>query len=258
MTFLDIRLIDIIDIVLVAFLLYKLYKLIKGTVALNIFIGIFSFIILWLVIKSLNMRLSSSILDSVVNVGVLAIIILFQQEIRRFLLLIGNRYNWIQRFSIDKLFESKDSGIISIYIKPIIEACEELAETRTGALIIVTQKSELREFAETGEFIKGIITKQLLTTIFFKNSPLHDGAVIISHNKVTAAGCILPVSQNMSLPKEYGLRHRAGLGISESTDALAIIISEETGKISAFQNAKGMFNLSTKQLEELLEKTMKR
>jgi len=258
MTFLDIRLIDIIDIVLVAFLLYKLYKLIKGTVALNIFIGIFSFIIFWLVIKSLNMRLSSSILDSVVNVGVLAIIILFQQEIRRFLLLIGNRYNWLQRFSIDKIFESKDSGIISIYIKPIIEACQELAETKTGALIIVTKKSDLREFAETGEVIKGIITKQLLTAIFFKNSPLHDGAVIISHNKVTAAGCILPVSQNMSLPKEYGLRHRAGLGISESTDALAIVISEETGKISAFQNAKGMFNLTVEQLEELLEKTMKR
>lgn len=256
MTFLDIRLIDIIDIVLVAFLLYKLYKLIKGTVALNIFIGIFSFIIFWLVIKSLNMRLSSSILDSVVNVGVLAIIILFQQEIRRFLLLFGNRYNWFQRLSIDKIFESKNSGITSMYITPIVQACEELAKTKTGALIVVTKKSELRDYAETGEVIKGLISRQLLTAIFFKNSPLHDGAVIISHNKVTAAGCILPVSQNMNLPKHYGLRHRAGLGISESTDALAIVVSEETGNISTFQNAKGSFKLTLEQLEKMLEQAM--
>ncbi|MDR2928588.1 MAG: diadenylate cyclase CdaA [Cytophagaceae bacterium] len=256
MTFLDIRLIDIIDIVLVAYLLYKLYKLIKGTVALNIFIGIFAFIIFWLVIKSLNMRLSTSILDSVVNVGVIAIIILFQQEIRRFLLLVGNRYNLSQRLNFEKIFEKKDAGIASVYIKPLLQACESLAATKTGALIVVTRKSELLDFIATGEAIDAIISKQLLTTIFFKNTPLHDGAVIISRNKVKAAGCILPVSQNMTLPKKYGLRHRAAMGITETTDALAIVISEETGKISAFSSAQGTFNLTLEELEKQLEAAM--
>ncbi|MCL2073256.1 MAG: diadenylate cyclase CdaA [Marinilabiliaceae bacterium] len=257
MTFLDIRLIDIIDIIIVAFLLFKLYKLMKGTVAVNIFIGIFAFIIFWLIIKSLNMRLSTSILDSVVNVGVIAIIILFQQEIRRLLLLVGNKYNWVQRFSFEKLFESKSSGITSIYIKPIVQACEDLSITKTGALIIVTNKSELHELTGTGEALNAIISKQLLISIFFKNSPLHDGAVIVGQNKIKAAGCILPLSQNMNLPKNYGLRHRAALGISETTDALAIAVSEETGNISAFRNAKGTFNLDSHQLEKMLEDTMK-
>ena len=257
MTFLEIRLIDIIDIILVAFLLYKMYKMMKGTVAVNIFIGIFAFIIFWLIIKSLNMRLSASILDSVVNVGVIAIIILFQQEIRRLLLLVGNRYNWVQRFSFDRLFESKSSGITSIYIKPIVQACEDLSKTKTGALIIVTNKLELNELIGTGEALHAIISKQLLASIFFKNSSLHDGAVIIGHNKIMAAGCILPLSQNMNLPKNYGLRHRAALGITETTDALAIVVSEETGNISAFQNAKGTFDLNSEQLEKLLEEAMK-
>ena len=162
----------------------------------------------------------------------------------------------MQRLSFDKIFESKDTGITSIYIKPMIQACEELSKTKTGALIVVTKKSELNEFIGTGELINGVISRQLLTTIFFKNSPLHDGAVIISQNKVKAAGCILPLSQNLTLPKNYGLRHRAALGISETTDALVIVISEETGKISAFQNAEGEFNLTMEQLEKLLEKTM--
>jgi uncharacterized protein (TIGR00159 family) len=256
MTFLDIRLIDIIDIVLVAFLLFKLFKLIKGTIAVNIFIGIFVIIIIWLVIKSLNMRLSTSIIESVVNVGILAIIILFQQEIRRFLLLIGNRYNWVQRLSIDKIFEDKNSGITSIYIKPMLQACKDLSKTKTGALIVITQKSELLEFISTGELINGVISPQLLKTIFFKNTPLHDGAVIISQNKIKAAGCILPLSQNLTIPKDYGLRHRAALGISETTDAFVIVISEETGSISAFQNANANFNISIEELEKLLEDRM--
>ena len=257
MTFLEIRLIDIIDILIVAFLLYKLYKLMKGTVALNIFIGIFSFIIFWLIIKSLNMRLSASILDSVVNVGVIAIIILFQQEIRRLLLLVGNKYNWVQRFSFDRLFENKDSGITSIYIKPMVQTCEELSKSKTGALIVVTRKSELHELTATGESINAVISKRLLTSIFVKNSPLHDGAVIISQNKIQAAGCILPISTNLTIPKNYGLRHRAALGISETTDALAIAVSEETGGISAFQDAKAFFKLNSEQLEKMLEEAMK-
>jgi uncharacterized protein (TIGR00159 family) len=257
MTFLGIRLIDLVDIFLVAFLLFKLFKLIKGTVALNIFIGIFAFIVFWLIFKSLNMRLSASILESVVNVGVLAIIILFQHEIRRFLSIMGHRYIWMQRFSLDKIFKNIDSEITSEYIKPLVSACEDLSKGRTGALIVIAQKSELKEFISTGEIINGVISRQLLMTIFFKNSPLHDGAVIISGNKIRAAGCILPLSQDMQLPKNYGLRHRSALGMTETTDAFVIVVSEETGQISAFQNAKGEFNLTIGRLEQVLSEMMR-
>jgi diadenylate cyclase len=253
MTFLDIRLIDIIDIVLVAYLMFRLYKLIKGTVALNIFIGIFAFIVFWLLIKALNMQLSSTILDNFVNVGVLAIIVVFQQEIRRFLLLLGSRYNVAKRFSLDKLFMSKSPGMMTIYIKPVVKTCEELAKTKTGALIVITNSSDLIDYVQTGELINAIISKPLLKSIFIKNSPLHDGAVIISQSKIKAAGCILPVSQNMDLPKHLGLRHRAALGITEATDATSIVVSEETGRISIFRDGKGIYDIDAVELEKLLE-----
>lgn len=252
MTFLEIRLIDIVDIVLVAYLMYKLYKLIKGTVALNIFMGIFAFIVFWLMIKSLNMQLTSTILDTFVNVGVIALIVVFQQEIRRFLMMIGNRYNISNRFSFEKIFESKSPGMMSFYVSPLIRACEDFSKSRTGALIVITKKSELVDFVQTGELINGVISKQLLKSIFFNNSPLHDGAVIISQSKIKAAGCILPVSQNMDLPKHLGLRHRAAMGITESTDAVSIVVSEETGRISFFRNGKGQYNLTSDELEKRL------
>jgi len=252
MTFLEIRLIDIIDIVLVAYLMYKLYKLIKGTVALNIFMGIFAFIVFWLMIKTLNMQLTSTILDTFVNVGVIALIVVFQQEIRRFLMMIGNRYNISNRFSFEKIFESKSPGMMSFYVSPLIRACEDFSKSRTGALIVITKQSELVDFVQTGELINAVISKQLLKSIFFNNSPLHDGAVIISQSKIKAAGCILPVSQNMDLPKHLGLRHRAAMGITESTDAISIVVSEETGRISFFRNGKGQYNLTSDELEKRL------
>jgi len=256
MTFLDIRLIDLVDIVLVAYIMFRLYKLIKGTVALNIFLGIFAFIVLWLLIKSLNMQLSSTILDNFVNVGVLALIIVFQQEIRRFLLLVGSRYNLSQRFSLEGLFVNTSPGMMSFYITPVIKSCEDFSNTKTGALIVISKKSELLDYAQTGELINAVISRQLLKSIFYKNSPLHDGAVIINQSKIKAAGCILPVSQNMELPKQYGLRHRAAMGISEATDALSIVVSEETGHISVFRNGKGDYNITSKQLEKVLEESM--
>ncbi len=252
MTFLEIRLIDVIDIILVAYLMYKLYKLIKGTVALNIFMGIFAFIVFWLMIKTLNMQLTSTILDTFVNVGVIALIVVFQQEIRRFLMMIGNRYNISNRFSFEKIFESKSPGMMSFYVSPLIRACEDFAKSRTGALIVITKQSELVDFVQTGELINAVISKQLLKTIFFKNSPLHDGAVIISQSKIKAAGCILPVSQNMDLPRHLGLRHRSAMGITESTDAFSIVVSEETGRISFFRNGKGQYNLTSDELEKRL------
>lgn len=256
MTFLDIRLIDLVDIVLVAYLMYRLYKLIKGTVALNIFIGIFAFIVFWLLIKALNMQLSSTILDNFVNVGVLALIVVFQQEIRRFLLLIGSRYHLSQRFSLDRLFTNSAPGMMGFYIQPVIKSCEDFSKTKTGALIVITRKSELLDFVQTGELLNAVISRQLLKSIFYKNSPLHDGAVIISQSKIKAAGCILPVSQSMELPKQFGLRHRAALGISEATDAISIVVSEETGKISLFRNGKGEFHLTTEQLGKILETSL--
>lgn len=256
MTFLDIRLIDLVDIVLVAYLMYRLYKLIKGTVALNIFIGIFAFIVFWLLIKALNMQLSSTILDNFVNVGVLALIVVFQQEIRRFLLLIGSRYHLSQRFSLDRLFTNSAPGMMGFYIQPVIKSCEDFSKTKTGALIVITRKSELLDFVQTGELLNAVISRQLLKSIFYKNSPLHDGAVIISQSKIKAAGCILPVSQSMELPKQFGLRHRAALGISEATDAISIVVSEETGKISLFRNGKGEFHLTMEQLGKILETSL--
>ncbi len=257
MTFLDIRLIDLVDIVLVAYLMYRLYKLIRGTVALNIFLGIFAFIIFWLMIKSMNMQLLSTILDNFVNVGVLALIVVFQQEIRRFLLLIGSRYHISQRFSLDRLFVNNNKGMMSIYIQPVIKSCEDFSRSKTGALIIIARKSELLDFVQTGELLNAVISKQLLKSIFYKNSPLHDGAVIINESKIKAAGCILPVSQNMDLPKQYGLRHRAAMGITELTDAVSIVVSEETGHISVYHNGKGNNNLTINELEKILDEAMK-
>ncbi|MDG5800132.1 diadenylate cyclase CdaA [Marinilabiliaceae bacterium ANBcel2] len=257
MTFLDIRLIDIIDIALVAYLMFRLYKLIKGTVALNIFAGIFVFIVFWLMIKALNMELSSTILDNFVNVGVLAIIVVFHQEIRRFLLLMGSKYNIANRFTVDSFFESKSPGMMRFYIKPVVQACGELSKSKTGVLIVITRRSELIDFVQTGELLNAVISRQLLKSIFYKNSPLHDGAVIISKSKVKAAGCILPVSQNMNLPKHLGLRHRAAMGITESTDAASIVVSEENGRISFFKGGKGDINISVEVLEQKLEQLLK-
>ncbi|MBS2098577.1 diadenylate cyclase CdaA [Carboxylicivirga linearis] len=254
MTFLEIRLIDLIDIVLVAYLMYRVYKLIKGTVALNILIGIFAFVLLWLLIKAFNMELSASIMDNFVNVGVLAFIVVFQQEIRRFLILLGSRYNLTSKFSLDKVFMNESKGMMDIYNIPLVRACENLAKTKTGALVVISKESELVDYVQTGELINGVISSQLIENIFFKNSPLHDGAVIITRNKIKAAGCILPVSQNRTLPKKVGLRHRAAMGITEATDAMAIVVSEETGRISFFSKGQMEMGVSSDELKELLSK----
>jgi len=254
MTFLDIRFIDLVDISLVAYLMYRIYKLIRGTVAQNIFFGMFAFIVLWIFIKSLNMELSATILDNIVNVGVIALIVVFQQEIRRFFLLLGTKYNFAHRFSFEKLFSGHSTGVMNFYHKPIVRTCENLAKTKTGAIIVISKKSELLDYVQTGELVNAVISSRLLENIFFKNSPLHDGAVIVAQNKIKAAGCILPVSQSIELPKKYGLRHRAALGVTEATDASAIVVSEETGKISYFHAGEISHGVTPDELETLLEK----
>ncbi len=245
MSFLEFRLIDIIDIVLVAFLMYKLYTMVKGTIALNILIGLFAFVIFWLMIKALKMDLSGSILDNFVNVGVLALIIVFQQEIRRFFLHLGTKYKLY--YTENKVSDHQR------FINQLIKSIESFAKSKTGALIVITKEASLNDMIETGDKIDANISSMLIESIFFKNNPLHDGAIIIQGDRIVAAACILPVSQNYSLPAHMGLRHRAAMGITESTDACSIAVSEERGEITFFINNDYFENITTSELEKYLQ-----
>ncbi len=253
-TFITFRVLDVIDIFLVAFLLYQIYMLIRGTVAINIFIGIFVLYIIWLVVRVLNMELLSSILGQIIGVGVIALIIVFQQEIRRFLLFIGTRYLSKNRFSIENwLFPKQKNLVAPVNIEAIVKACRNMSESKTGALIVIARKSELQYYAETGDIIEADTSSRLIENIFFKNSPLHDGALIIVNDKMRAVRCILPVTENLNVPAHYGMRHRAALGISEHTDALIVVVSEETGKISFGFEGEIKYGISSMELRQLLE-----
>lgn len=255
--FIAIRFLDILDILMVAFLLYQLYMLIRGTVAFNIFIGLFVIYLFWLLVRALNMELIDTLMGQFIGVGVLALIVVFQQEIRRFLLLIGSNNQVNRLLGMDKLFSSdKYKTPSNQQLKMLVKACENMARTYTGALIVVAQKSELREFVRTGEKINARISDALLETIFFKNTPLHDGAVIILGNRIAAARCIMPITDKRDLDPTLGLRHRAALGISEVTDAMAIIVSEEKGKISVAQAGELHLNISLAELSKMLENVL--
>ncbi len=256
--FITMRILDVIDILLVALMLYEIYMLIKGTVAFNIFIGVFVVYVLWFVVKALNMNLLGSIMGQFIGVGVLALIVVFQQEIRRFLLFIGTNYKISHSFGLEKLFASdkiKTSG--NQHIKEIVRACDNMARSKTGALIVIPQNSELKELIRSGEKINAHISDALLETIFFKNTPLHDGAVVIQGNRIAAARCVLPLTEKQDLDPSLGMRHRAGLGISEVTDAMALIISEETGSISIAIGGELKQKVSLVQLTTELEKIIK-
>ncbi|WP_207428241.1 diadenylate cyclase CdaA [Pedobacter sp. SYSU D00535] len=254
LSFLDIRFLDFIDIVLVAIIIYYVYNLIRGTIALNILLGLVIIYLVYVVTKELQMRLLSQILGGFVSVGVLALIIVFQQEIRRFLLLIGKNASlhrnrlWKTVFASKK--EVEKSAVISL--KPIIDACKYMQVTRTGALIVFAKYFDEQYYQNSGEQMDAIISKRLLESIFQKNSPLHDGAVVISEGKIRCASCILPLTDNEKLPPHFGLRHRAGIGISEMSDAVAVIVSEETGKISYAKQGRVKMNVNPDDLERLL------
>ena len=229
---------DFIDILLVAFLLYYTYKLMKASGSINVFTGILVFILIWLVVSQvLEMKLLGSIFDKLVSVGVLALIVLFQDEIRRFLFT-GN----------------KKEGMEHDEIMPVVMACISMGKQKVGALIVVEHNMPLDDVVRTGEIINADINQRLIENIFFKNSPLHDGAMVISKKRIKAAGCILPVSHNLDIPKELGLRHRAAMGISQVSDAHAIIVSEETGSISVAYKGQFYLRLSAEELESLLTK----
>lgn len=232
MSFIDFSLLDAIDILLVAFLLYQLYRLIRGTVAINIFIGVAAIYLIWKLVEALQMELLSEILGKFIGVGVIALVIVFQQEIRKFLLLLGSTNFTRRRRFLRQLKWLRDDSEPNIALTEIAEACRHMSDTKTGALIILERKSRLGSYTDTGTRINSETTARLLESIFNKHSPLHDGAVIISGEKLVAAGCILPITEKTSLPSRFGLRHRAAIGIAEKTDALAIVVSEETGDIS--------------------------
>ena len=244
---------DFIDILLVAYLLYQTYRLMKDSGSINIFDGILVFIGCWIIVSQvLEMRLLGSIFDKLVSVGVLALIVLFQDEVRKFLVTVGSHKRWenILRF----LRKSKQEKIEQSDIMPIVMACMSMSKGKVGALIVIEKNVPLNEIIRSGETINADVNQRLIENIFFKNSPLHDGAMIIRHKQIIAAGCILPVSHDLNIPKELGLRHRAAMGVSQETDALAIIVSEETGGISAAYKGQFHLRLTAEELERILTK----
>lgn len=250
----QVRILDVIDIVLVALILFQIYLLIRGTGAISILIGILSVYILWWLVRLFEMALLTAILTQFISVGVIALIIVFQPEIRKYLLMIGNR-SFIKKGSqnfFNKLLKAEEPPKLDVF--PIVIACTRMSNSNTGALIVLTKQSELEQVVETGQTINATISSQLLETIFFKNTPMHDGAVIISNNKVVAAKCVLPVSENKEIPSTMGLRHRAATGVTEQSDAIAIVVSEQTGKIATFKQGKIQTNVRPENLKTMLIK----
>ncbi len=255
--FITFGLTDAIDILLVATILYLSYNLVKGTSAINIFIGLALIYFAYIVIRAFDLKLLSSIIGKFVNVGVIAVMILFQQEIRKFLLYIGSNEfirnkNWksLLKFNVS----SNDNSMFSLDIEALAVACFNMSSTKTGALIIIARKSDLKFFINTGDVVDSGLTARMLENIFYKNSPMHDGAVIIQGNRIASARCVLPVSEKENFPSHYGMRHRAAVGITENTDAIAIAVSEQTGSVSLTTHGEIQANLTKEKLMYLLEK----
>lgn len=225
---------DLIDILLVAIILYETYRLLRNSGVVNLFWGILAFIVVWFLVSFVfQLELTSALFDRVISVGAIALIVIFQEEIRMFFNRLG------ARFSSWKIFRTnnhKEDAQSNQQMTEVIRACRHLSSTKTGALIVLSKESYLKEIIETGERLDAVISARLIENIFFKNTPLHDGAMVIEKGKVVAAACILPVSKNPSIPKHMGLRHRAAVGLTEKTDATCIVVSEETGNISVAEN----------------------
>ena len=244
---------DIVDIVLVALMLFYIYRLMKESRSLNVFMGILIFVVLWLVVSQvLEMKLLGSIMDKLVSVGVIALIILFQEDIRKFLYNLG-AHQRVQ--TLRRLFTNSDKQNdeqVKQTIMPIVMSCLSMSKKKVGALIVIQRATPLDDIVATGERLDASINQRLIENIFFKNSPLHDGAMIIVHDRIRAAGCILPVSHDLHIPKELGLRHRAALGITHESDCIAIVVSEETGGISIAIRNEFQLRLTPEKLESIL------
>ncbi|MDR1407796.1 MAG: diadenylate cyclase CdaA [Tannerella sp.] len=243
---------DVIDILLVAYLLYQVYKLMKSSGTLTIFGGVVAVAIVWLLVSQvLEMRLMGAIFDKFISVGFLVIVILFQDDIRRFLVAMGSNRGW--KFVVNifaRRGENTDNQ--NKYIAPVVLACLNMARKKTGALIVIRKEMDLSTYIRTGEIFTAEVNARLIENIFFKNSPLHDGAMIIVDNEIKAAGCILPVAQNANISKDMGVRHRAGLGMAKETDAMVVIVSEERGTIAVAHNGKLVAPLSAEELQQIL------
>ncbi|MDQ7917726.1 diadenylate cyclase CdaA [Mesonia sp. MT50] len=235
--FLDLRILDFIDILLVAILLYYIYKLVKGSAAINIFIGIVIVYLAWKFTQVLQMEMLSSILGQFIGAGMFALIVVFQQEIRKFLLMVGSTNFGSKRRLIKHLrFLRDDDKEVTTDISAIIRACESMGKTNTGALIVIGRSTKLDFIKNSGDTMDIELNQPILESIFYKNSTLHDGALVIEENRITATRVILPVSNDRTIPLRFGLRHRAAVGITEKTDALALVVSEETGQTSYIKN----------------------
>ena len=248
--------VDIIDVFLVALLLYYVYKLVKGTVAINIFIGIIIIYLVWLLTNFLNMELLSSIFGGFMKVGIIALIVVFQPEIRKFLLMVGST-NFSKSGKIFKQLkflktETNDETNVDV----ILSACVKMANSKTGALIVFERNNNLDFLSATGDEMNIKVTQPIIESIFFKNSPLHDGAIIVSNNIVKATRVILPLNNEKTIPKRFGLRHRAAIGVTEKTDALALAVSEETGTISYFKDGEFVVFDDNNQLNLMIKKDL--
>lgn len=254
----SLNIVDIIDIFLFALLLYSVYNLVKGTAAVKIFIGILSVYVVWKVVHALHMQLLGEILGQFISVGVIALIVVFQPEIREVLLMLGNTRvirNNTKRF---RLWRLRLENPVNLNIDKIVKSCKKMADQRTGALIVITRENALQPYIETGQLLNAKISEPMLEAIFFRNGPLHDGAVVVTGDCICAARCILPVSISPVVPAFMGLRHRAAVGITEKSDAVAVIVSEERGEISYSVEGSLTMGVTPSQLNDFLEKTFSR
>ena len=251
MFFLDFNIFDFIDITLVSILIFQLYKLVKGSAAINIFIGMTLVYIMWKIFSALEMSLLSEILGQFISVGVLALIIVFQQEIRRFLIIIGknifkNKNLFFKAKNLNNFLEDNN-------INDICSACKNMSKSKTGAIIVIEKNDNLDLILKTGRTINSNLSQIMIESIFYKNAPLHDGAIIIINKKIIGARCVLPISESNTIPTEMGMRHKAALGVTEQYDCIAITVSEQNGNISCFENGKIKMNLDSKTLQEIIK-----
>ena len=253
--FFNIAIMDVVDVVLVALLLFYLYKVMKDSGSLNVFLGILIFIFSWLFVsKLLQMRLLGSIFDQLMSVGALALVVIFQDEIRNFFRTLGSHR---QLKFLSRFFSRDRKNADAVDVMPIVLACNSMAQQKVGALIVVQRNMSLDDIVKTGETINADISQRLIEAVFFKNAPLHDGGVIISGDRIVAAKCVLPSTQQ-EVPKSYGMRHRAALGMSEVSDAIVIAVSEETGRISVAHDSVIKRNIEPQNLAQTIRKLMRK
>lgn len=238
MDFIRFTIVDILDIFAIALIMYYIYKLTRGTQAPNILSGIILIYLLWIVVKALNMEMLSAVLGHIIGVGVVALIVVFQPEIRRFLQVLGKKSKQRRNSFLSKLFDFREEKTSDMsFLNPVVKACADMSAGKTGALIVIQEYVDLSFITETGITLDANISSSLLKNIFFKNSPMHDGALVINNGRIVAAKCVLPSTQS-DVPISFGMRHRAALGVTEVSDAIVIVVSEETGAISVAHNGQ--------------------